>query len=205
MNRASRKRSNAKTSIKSSIKAQRKRETLLGGVIVVIVIAAAAVGGWYLLQPESQGESSPRSGQDNPGTLASDFSLIDLNGNNFKLSDYQGKVVVIDFMATWCGPCRLEMPHYRTIWEKYGDEIALMSIDIDPRESEETLRNFAQEFPYATWIWARDTANLGEKYQVVGIPKTVIIDQYGYIRFEHTGVTSASTFIMEIDELLDQS
>ncbi len=205
MNRGSRKRSNAKTTIKSRIKAQRKREALIGIVIVTIVIAAVIVGGWHLLRLEGQGESSPRSEQENPGTLASDFSLTNLDGNNFKLSDYLGKVVVIDFMATWCGPCRLEMPHYGTIWEKYGDGIALMSIDIDPRESEETLRGFAQEFPYATWIWARDTANLGEKYQVVGIPKTVIIDQYGYIRFEHTGVTPASTFIIEIDELLNRT
>ncbi len=94
------------------------------------------------------------------------------------------------------------MPHYGAIWEKYGDAIVLMSIDIDPRESEETLSAFAQEFPYATWIWARDTANLGQAYQVTAIPKTVIIDQDGYIRFTHTGVTPASAFIQEIDQLL---
>ena len=69
--------------------------------------------------------------------------------------------------------------------------------------SAETLRSFAQGFPYATWIWARDTANLGQVYQVAGIPKTVIIDQDGHIRFTHTVVTYASTFIEEIDQLLD--
>jgi len=94
------------------------------------------------------------------------------------------------------------MPHFGTIWEKYENKIVLMSIDIDPSESAETLRSFAQKFPYATWIWARDTANLAQAYQVMFIPKSVIIDQDGYIRFTHAGVTPASAFIIEIEELL---
>lgn len=137
------------------------------------------------------------------GSLAPDFSLTDLEGNPFQLSDFRGKVTVIDFMATWCNPCRREMPHYQTIWEKYGrDEVILLSIDVDTRESEETLRAFIQEFPYASWIWARDTANLLEVYQVMSIPKTVIIDQEGYLVREYIGVTDASTFIEIIDQLL---
>ena len=111
-------------------------------------------------------------------------------------------MVVIDFMATWCGPCRMEMLHLNVVWEEYGGKIVLMSIDIDPRESEEVLSAFAKEFPYATWIWARDTANLGRVYEVSAVPKMVIIDQDGYIRFTHTGVTDVSTLIQEIDQLL---
>ncbi|MFQ6080713.1 MAG: TlpA family protein disulfide reductase [Candidatus Bathyarchaeia archaeon] len=199
------------SSIKKRIKAERRRETFLALLLFLGVTVAAIVGGWYLLQPAGQGGPSPETGQEpsgisekHPGTLAPDFSLTDLDGATFRLSDFRGKVVVIDFMATWCGPCRAEMPHYGTIWEKYGDKIVLMSIDVDPRESAEVLRAFADEFPYATWIWARDTANLGQVYQVTAIPKTVIIDQDGYIRFTHVGVTDASTFIQEIDQLLGQ-
>jgi len=170
-----------------------RRRTIYVSLIVLGIIIVAIAGSWYLQQ--SRGT----------GTLAPDFSLTDLNGDAFRLSDFKGKVVVIDFMATWCGPCRQQLPHLKVIWEKedYGDKIVLMSIDIDPTESAETLRSFAQGFPYATWIWARDTANLGQAYQVAGIPKTVIIDQDGHIRFTHTGVTYASTFIEEIDQLLD--
>jgi len=172
----------------------RRRRMLVSLLVLAIVIVAITVG-WYLLQPKSQ---------EHEGNLASDFSLTDLDGNTFWLSDFRGKVVVIDFMATWCEPCRQQMPHLKVIWEKedYRDKIVLMSIDIDPTQSAETLRSFAQDFPYATWIWARDTANLGQVYQVTAIPKTVIINQDGYIRFKHTGVTSASTLIREIDQLL---
>lgn len=183
------------------VKAEKKGKNITGLLIVIAILVIAIASGWYFLSGFGR-NSAPESGQEIPKVLAEDFSLNDLNGNPFKLSDFRGKVVLIDFMATWCGPCRLQMPHYGTILEEYGDEIEMMSIGIGP-ESEEALTAFAQGFPYATWIWAKDTANLGWIYQVTRIPKTVIIDQNGYIAFTHTGVISASTLITEIDTLLN--
>lgn len=134
--------------------------------------------------------------------VAPDFSLRDLEGNTFRLSDFRGKVVLLDFMATWCGPCKQQILNFKVVWEEYKDEIILIPIDVDPRESEDTLRNFIQQYPYATWIWARDTANLVEDYDVTDIPKIVIVDQKGYIRYTHTGATTVSTLIEEIEHLL---
>ncbi len=113
-------------------------------------------------------------------------------------------MVILDFMATWCGGCRAEIPHLGEIWQKedYKNKIVIVSINVDPTESAETLKSFAQEFPYATWIWARDTANLAQVYEVVYIPKIVIIDTDGYIRFKHDDVTGASALMSEIDQLL---
>jgi len=165
----------------------RRKMKILGSLIFLVIVVSVA-GIWYLLQ----------SG----GNLAPDFSLIDLEEDTFRLSEFRGRVVVLDFMATWCGPCRLQMAHFRPVWEKYGSRIVLISIDVDPRESVEVLRAFAEQFPYATWIWARDTANLAEAYQVTAIPKTVIIDRNGYIRFTHTGVTEAATLMQEIGQLM---
>jgi thiol-disulfide isomerase/thioredoxin len=162
-------------------------------LIIIILIIIVFMGGLYLFFGV---------GQEHPGVLATDFSLISIDGNSFKLSDFKGKVVIIDFMATWCGPCRRQMPYYGTIWEKYGETIVIISIDIDPNESEQTLRNFSQDFPYATWIWAKDTFNLSQPYQVIGIPTTIIIDRDGYIRYTHVGVTIDVTFIQEINQLL---
>ncbi len=171
-----------------------RRKIFVFLMLLCFAIVAIA-GGWYLLQPKSQ---------ENGRKLASDFSLTDLDGNTFRLSDFRGKVVVIDFMSTRCGSCREQIPYLKVVWEKedYGGKIVLMSIDIDPTESAQTLGAFAQEFPYATWIWARDTANLGQIYEVTSIPKTVIIDEDGYIGFTHTDVTTASILIQEIDQLM---
>ena len=128
-------------------KGKRALSLSLGSMALIIVMIVVAGGGLYLFF---------EVGKEPPGVLATDFSLSNLDGNPFKLSDFRGRVVVIDFMATWCGPCRMAMPNYGTIWEEYGETIVIMSIDIDPNESEQTLRKFFQEFPYATWIWARD-------------------------------------------------
>jgi hypothetical protein len=65
------------------------------------------------------------------------------------------------------------MPHLGAIWEQFGDTLAMISVDIDPVESEETLQRYVREFPYATWIWAKDTANLAQSYQIYAIPMTV--------------------------------
>ena len=209
-----------KESIEKNVEVPIRRRTIVLLAALGFTVATI-IGAWYLSQlPLMEGNageghqiiiftisdlySTDHPADEHLGTLAANFSLTDQNGSSSWLSDFIGKVVVIDFMATWCGPCRQQLPHLKVIWEKedYSDKIVLMSIDIDPTESAETLRSFAQGFPYATWIWARDTANLGQAYQVAGIPKTVIIDQDDYIRFTHTGVTYASTFIEKIDQLL---
>jgi len=169
-----------------------KKKVVVGALAFVLLFAAIFLFGALILS------NAPT----NSDAHAPDFSLTDLDGNTFSLSDFMGKVVIIDFMATWCGPCRQQMSHYKVVWETYFDKIVLMSIDVDPRESENMLRAFAQQFTYATWIWARDTANLAEAYKVTAIPKTVIIDQDGYVTFTHVGVVDASVLIQEIDQLI---
>jgi thiol-disulfide isomerase/thioredoxin len=165
-----------------------KQKKILVPLFFLLIVTIAGV--WYITRPRP--------------SLAPAFSLTDLDGMPFSLSDFRGKIVIIDFMATWCGSCRLQIPYYEVIWEEYQDRIVILSIDIDVRESEEILRDFAQDYPYATWIWARDTVNLSEAYKITLIPTTVIIDQEGSISFIHVGVTSSTTLNQEIQELMDK-
>ena len=194
-----------------------RRRAIFISLIIVGALLVAVAGGSYLLQPSGEGRQVTIFTVSNPsstsspidsllGKLAQNFSLADSEGTTFWLSDFGGKVVVLDLMATWCGPCRRQMPHLKVVWENqnYSNKIVLMSIGIDPTESAEAIRAFAQEFSYATWIWARDTVNLGQTYRVTFIPKTVVIDQDGYIRYTHTGVTYDSSLIEEIDQLLGE-
>lgn len=134
---------------------------------------------------------------------ATDFLLVDLQGRAFRLSDFRGRIVIIDFMATWCGPCRLQIPHLQEVRERYGDLVTIISISVDPvHDSNEVLKEYLKEYPHADWIWARDTINLKQIYGVVAIPTLVVIDQEGYVRFKHVGLTPSSTIIQEIDEIL---
>lgn len=162
-----------------------KRKWTFSLIIVILMIIA----GWHIL-----GSSSIK---------ASDFQLIDINGNNFRLSDFKGKIVILEFMATWCGPCRQQIPYLMEVWEKYKNSIIIISISVDPLyDTNEILRDFTKRYPNATWIWARDLANLTIAYKVTSIPKILIIDKEGNIRFEHLGVASSSTIIQEINKLL---
>ena len=94
------------------------------------------------------------------------------------------------------------MSSLKVIWEEYENSIHLISIDVDPSESVNTLKAYMQQFPYASWKWTRDTTNFANTLEVAAIPTIVIMDRNGYTRFTHTGVTDSTTLIREIDSLM---
>jgi len=133
---------------------------------------------------------------------APDFTLVDINGEQFKLSDHLGKIVLIDFFATWCSPCISEIEHLKSLYNKYPqDQFIIISIGVDPRETNNDLRNFAQQYDIE-WTVACDTDQVSDKYGVSPIPHLVIIDAEGYRRQDHIGLTEESTLSLEIDSLL---
>lgn len=164
-------------------------------VLILVAIGIIAVGLVIiqaLLYPKTE----------NDGSLASDFSSVDVDGNNFTLSNHQGSVVVLNFMATWCGYCRSEISELEAVWTLYGETIVIASINVDPSETDEQIRAFRTSYQNATWIWIKDTANVAKAYDVSSIPKTIIVDKNGKIAFTHVGWVSSSTLINEIDRLL---
>ncbi|MFQ5836303.1 MAG: TlpA family protein disulfide reductase [Candidatus Bathyarchaeia archaeon] len=217
-----------KSSKKRTIEPERRRESILGLLIFLGVIIIAIAGGWYLLQPSGEGRQpsseehqitiftisnlSPTnsSADEHPGTLAPDFSLTDPNGTSSWLSDFRGKVVVIDFMSTTCPPCRVSMPELKAVWNEHEERIVMMSISISAPpvfdDTEEMLRDWISQWE-ATWIHAKDATGVSIVYGVYEIPTVVIIDKDGYIRFRHAGIPplgtiSAETISQEIEELL---
>lgn len=153
------------------------------------ILATVVFGGWYLLQPSGK---------------APNFSLIDLDGNTFQLIDFKGKVVIIDFMATWCGPCKVSMPGLKAIYEEFEGQIIMISIDVDPiHETEQILRDWMNGWE-ASWMHARDTADppVSQLYDVTGIPTYVIVDKKGDVRYRHVGLTPEEKLFNEIMALL---
>jgi len=139
-------------------------------------------------------------GEEKVWSNAPNFTLTDTDDDNFSLSDFRGKVVVLDLMATWCVPCRLEIPHLKEVQQHYDNNVIILSISVGG-DSNRELKNF-KAVQGATWRFAVDTDDVITKYSAFRIPKLVLIDESGDIRFTHEGTMSSSELIEEIDELL---
>ena len=132
---------------------------------------------------------------------APDFILTDIDGNTFSLSCCLGKVVLLDFFFTLCGPCVEEMSHIEILFEEFGGRLFVISIS---SEDETVLRSFREEHSIE-WMIAKDTANVSKAYGISAFPTLVIIDRQGYICYAHVGLTEASVLRPEIESLLSNT
>ena len=163
---------------------------------ILILVVGLLVLGWLVLRrPSHQPAGSLRP--------APDFSLTDLSGHNFRLSDYRGKVVVLDFWATWCDPCKQEIPHFIEMQSKYAPQgLQVLGISMDDDES--PVRQFQQQYKM-NYPVAVGSPNLADQYGgILGLPITFVIDRHGRITARHVGATDGSVIESEIQKLLAQ-
>ena len=130
------------------------------------------------------------------------FSFTTIDGSEMTLEDFKGKVVVADFMATWCQPCLIEMDELQKT-NKYFDnnEIVIISISVDSRDTVNKIQTTFSSY-INKWIFARDTHNMGNLYGITSIPTIYIFDKTGNIAYSHIGVTYSNTLVNRIEELL---
>src|SRR5206468_7629887 len=115
---------------------------------------------------------------------------------------YRGKVVLLDFWATWCDPCREEIPHFVELQQKYGArELQIIGVSMD--DSAEPVRPFYQKF-HMNYPVVIGTAKTGELYGgILGLPVSFLIGRDGRIYAKHIGATDASVFEKEIKKLIE--
>lgn len=139
------------------------------------------------------------------GTPAPNFTLKGLRGETLSLSNFKGKVVVLEFMATWCTYCKDEVKHLKDLSEEYSTkDVTIIMISVDPEfDKPEILQQYAEQYAI-TWSVARGTANMDRDYGVRVLPTLVIIDKNGYIRARFDGLTATSTLSKEVSKLLSE-
>jgi cytochrome c biogenesis protein CcmG, thiol:disulfide interchange protein DsbE len=171
------------------------QKKLRNGALLVLVLL-----GIYFLQ-RSLRSDAPRFAT--PGAIAPDFSLPQLNGQILQLSSYRGKVVLLDFWATWCDPCRDEIPRFENLQSKYGQE-GLQIIGVSMDDSPDPVRDFYREFKM-NYPVVLGNANIGELYGgVLGLPIAFVIARDGHIHSKHIGAINISVFEKEIVTLLQK-
>ncbi|UCE74917.1 MAG: TlpA family protein disulfide reductase [Methanomassiliicoccales archaeon] len=157
------------------------------GIIVMIILISIASG----CTDEGDDEEEEEEEEELPDLgSAPGFTLTSIDNDTFSLSDFEGQVVILDFMATWCGPCKTEMEYLKDVYDNYDEsDVQIISIDIDETETNDMLRDFKDDYG-DNWLYAIDTYGDVEKDYLDpsdGIPYEYIIDQNGDIRYKHEG------------------
>ena len=116
---------------------------------------------------------------------APDFQAETLEGKKVSLSDYQGKVLILDFWATWCGPCLAELPYFQELVNLYKNDPSVAFLTISQDRSKDVVRKFLEQKGY-TFPVIFDTG-IGQLFEVEGIPLLIVIDKEGNIRYKHFG------------------
>jgi cytochrome c biogenesis protein CcmG/thiol:disulfide interchange protein DsbE len=171
-----------------------------------LIAAAILLGGAWILAsrvPESQAgavgdglETAPRK-----GFLAPDFTLTTLDGSTVRLSELRGRPVLVNFWASWCGPCRAEMPHIQAAFEAYAAD-GLVVLGVDQMESSLAVFAFVDEFGLTFPIPLDSDGEVSAAYQVRGLPTSFFVDADGVIRDSFTGPMTAGLLESKLELIL---
>ena len=181
-------------------------------MIAGLLIAGGVVIVW-MGQSESESSTttvarneavSPSAMTETELSIAPDFSLPDLDGKTVRLSDFNGQVRIVDFWATWCPPCRKEIPHFQALHEKYGTGgLTVIGVALDETGAE-VVRPFVEEqrMTYTSVIGNQDVAR--QYGGIEAIPTTFVIDKQGKVFRKYVGYRDYETFEADVKTLLAQ-
>ena len=148
------------------------------------------------------GPFTPPTEVEMTGKPAPDFTLKDVDGHEFTLSSLRGKPVLLDFWATWCEPCREEMPHIKALYDQFKDK-GLTVVCLDPNETADQARRYFEDNHYS-FVNLLDTAGEANKnYNPGAIPRVVLIDKDGIVRYFHRGWGSGMDLTPEVRKLIE--
>ena len=151
--------------------------------------------------PAADSQPSARPRPPKAGDPAYDFALESLDGGQVSLSDFRGKNVMLNFWATWCGPCRIEIPHMVKLYgEMSGQDFEILAVNL--REDSGRVRAFVSEYDMRFPILLDPQGKVGGAYFVRGIPTSVFVDREGIITAVHTGSLTDTALRRYVNDLM---
>lgn len=148
-------------------------------------------------------ESAPRALVGDP---APRYAATTLAGDSVSTTALTGKVVLLNVWATWCAPCREEIPFLQTLYERHkGDGLEIIGVSVDARGQEETIHGFVKDFGMTYPIWRDPDERVQSLYVALGVPASYIIDRRGILRWRRLGIVreSDSTFSQALANALN--
>ena len=171
---------------------------MLSAVAVAVLLAALALVVFMQLPDGGGGQKAEgsvriatpgaKTGSVAAGKVATDFKLRDLGGHEVSLSSMRGKVVFLNLWATWCEPCRREMPSIEKLYEKFGKDGSFVILAVsEDSDGSKAVAPYVKQSGYKFEILLDPRNDVGEAYNVSGIPETFVIDRDGRIVAHHLG------------------
>jgi cytochrome c biogenesis protein CcmG/thiol:disulfide interchange protein DsbE len=155
--------------------------------------------GLVLLALLSYGFLSARgSGRPQRGELAPDFTLVLFDGSQVSLADLRGQIVVLNFWASWCSPCRREAPALQETWARYEDE-GVAFVGVTYQDAKGASQKFIQEFRITYANGTDEKGRISRAYGVIGVPETFIIDRDGKVAWFQIGEVQAEVLARQLE------
>lgn len=169
--------------------------TIVGGVLLVMSVVAvlALLYQFFPTLKEAKklhDEAMAIADSIGPGSCMPEFTLATLSGQTVSSKELLGKIVVLNFWATWCGPCRQELPILQHIESSISrDDVLFYAINTEGKP--ETVRNFIDDTTLSLPVLMDEEGQVAEKFGVISIPRTFVIDKTGKVRFVHRGFSNS--------------
>lgn len=188
-------------------------------LLIIIFVFIILIGGSYVLynylspnissdkittNEESQKENETSQQENEP---APDFTVYDKNNKEVNLSDFRGKPTIVNFWASWCGPCKMEMPDFEEKNRALGDKINFLMVNMTDgsRETVKTASDFIKKEGYTFPVYYDIKSNAAIAYSVYSLPTTYFIDADGYVVAQSTGAIDGETLQKGIDMIKEES
>ena len=183
---------------------------ILAGVFLALMVGAYGLYTWLgqsiqpdTAVPQKSMYSTEKTDSWTPKIPAPDFTVYDGDNNTVNLSDYMGKPIVLNFWASWCGPCQMEMPHFESVYQEMGEDIHFIMVNMTGgRETLNSAKSFLNKTGYTFPVFFDLDLDAAYAYNAFSLPTTVFIDADGNIRDMVSGAISEATLRGKIDKIL---
>ena len=167
-------------------------------LLIFTLLLALLLGGCSAATPPETTATETQS-----SVQAPDFTVYDVRGNAHKLSDFFGKPIVLNFWATWCGPCKMEMPDFDEKYQELGEEVQFLMVNVTDgmRDTVETASAFITEAGYQFPVFYDTGLEASNIYGITSLPTTYFIDENGNVALWGAGMLTAENLQYGLDQI----